>query len=72
MCIFQSGKPCLQEIRYIATSDQALAGFATLYNEQITVHKMKQVDGETMRNVGSRKLQQVIISSSLFLQSSRN
>ncbi|KAK7486590.1 hypothetical protein BaRGS_00022115, partial [Batillaria attramentaria] len=55
-----AGKPCTQEMRYTTTADQALAGYTTLYNEQLRAHKMEAVDGAALRNVGSRKLQQIL------------
>ncbi|XP_025097286.1 poly [ADP-ribose] polymerase 4-like [Pomacea canaliculata] len=55
-----AGNPCKTEIYHVANADQALAGFATLYSAQMKDHKMQKVESTVLRNVGSRKLQQIL------------
>ncbi|KAL8613683.1 hypothetical protein ACOMHN_029775 [Nucella lapillus] len=55
-----SGKACTTELRYVTSADRALAGYSTLFKEQVTVHKMRLVDDTTLRNVGSKKLQKIL------------
>ncbi|XP_070191086.1 protein mono-ADP-ribosyltransferase PARP4-like [Littorina saxatilis] len=54
------GKECHKEVRYVNTADQALSGYSALYREQISIHKMQVVEGRALRNVGSKKLQQIL------------